>query len=98
MPEMMHIALVSAVSDRMADLREQIEAGGDMRVTVFAAHAPGLSVDEAERTRHEHRARPVFTRADKAEAGKRAGRHGLARGRVPEFCRLRAGTGLVYST
>ena len=49
MPEMMHIALVSAVSDRMADLREQIEAGGDMRVTVFAAHAPGLSVDEAER-------------------------------------------------
>jgi len=49
MPEMMHIALVSAGSDRMADLREQIEAGGDMRVTVFSAHAPGLSVDEAER-------------------------------------------------
>ena len=48
MPEMMHIALVSAGSDRMADLREQIEAGGDMRVTVFSAHAPGLSVDEAD--------------------------------------------------
>ncbi|MFM8701866.1 MAG: response regulator transcription factor [Hyphomicrobiales bacterium] len=49
MPEMMHIALVSADFDRMADLREQIEAGGDMRVTVFSAHAPGISVDEAER-------------------------------------------------
>ena len=53
---------------------------------------------KAERTRNEYRARPVFTRADKAEAGKRAGRHGLARGRSPEFCRLHAGTGLVYST
>jgi DNA-binding response OmpR family regulator len=49
MPEILNIAVVSADPNRMTVLREQIEAGGDMAVTVLTPLAPELSADQAER-------------------------------------------------